>query len=427
MTRLDGVLAGLLRFSARLLPAARREWAEAVLIEAAAIPAGRARLAWLAGGLRMVIGQARLARMAGWWLVFCLAAAAVARFAWSGRAASPATLINRVDVLATLVLLAGLPLAVRRLFGPAGASLHARLIRAGGYASVLALTVVKASAERFGYPPAGHQDAGILWIGEITFLVLMTGYIGAVLAATASRSPAAPATLATGISVGTASAAAMFLRAHLHPGGGSLAWLVTTWTVLTILALLTAPVLAGTVAARRVRTADGRHELAVVRSRQGALAGLGAGLTGALALSVAGTGAAALLPHAPRLLAWAYPMSHLTGPGAIRYEVNVSQAAAFYLIALMFFPLLGAGLAAWGGLAVAGRPGSKPGGGGGGGPAPPAPVPPPGGLDLVPRLGWPAAGPVRGGPLPLPPSGDGAPAPAREDEVSIPIGLAPVP
>jgi hypothetical protein len=54
MDRFTRVLAGLLGRSARLLPAARREWAEAVLAEMGEVPAGPARVAWLVEGC-------------GWW------------------------------------------------------------------------------------------------------------------------------------------------------------------------------------------------------------------------------------------------------------------------------------------------------------------------------------------------------------------------
>lgn len=105
-------------------------------------------------------------------------------------------------------------------------------------------------------------------------------------------------------------------------------------------------------------------------------AGTCTGVAAALLFSVLGTGTIALLPHAARFLYWAYPVRHL-GHGALyRYEVNASQNAAFYIFALLFFPLLGTGLAAWSGLVVAGRTGQRP-DDGGGGHAPPRPDPPP--------------------------------------------------
>ena len=54
MDRCTGLLAGLLGRSARLLPAARREWAEAVLAEMGEVPAGSAGWPGFVGGC-------------GWW------------------------------------------------------------------------------------------------------------------------------------------------------------------------------------------------------------------------------------------------------------------------------------------------------------------------------------------------------------------------
>jgi hypothetical protein len=63
-----------------------------------------------------------------------------------------------------------------------------------------------------------------------------------------------------------------------------------------------------------------------------------------------------------------------------QFEMSVADTAAGYLLALICFPLFGAGLGAWGGLFAAGHPGRRPGGGGGGGGAPePGPPPPDGG------------------------------------------------
>jgi hypothetical protein len=43
-----GMLAGMLRYAARMLPPGRRPWAEAVLVEAGQVPPGWPRLRWLA-------------------------------------------------------------------------------------------------------------------------------------------------------------------------------------------------------------------------------------------------------------------------------------------------------------------------------------------------------------------------------------------
>ena len=62
--------------------------------------------------------------------------------------------------------------------------------------------------------------------------------------------------------------------------------------------------------------------------------------------------------------------------------MSLADTAAGYLLVLVFFPLFGAGLGAWGALYTAGRPGQQPGnggGGGGGGEPEPAAPPPDGG------------------------------------------------
>ena len=56
----------LARACARLLlPVGRRDWAEALWAEANAVPAGWRRLAWRAGGVRLITREARLGRKAG--------------------------------------------------------------------------------------------------------------------------------------------------------------------------------------------------------------------------------------------------------------------------------------------------------------------------------------------------------------------------
>lgn len=407
MTR---VLSALLRYAARVLPADRREWAEAAWAEAASVPVGRRRLAWLAGGLWMAAGQAGLMRRAARWLAFAAAVACVVRIGWPGSAASPATLINRVDVIAAVALLAGLPWAARRLFGPVGGSRLARAMRAAGYAAVLGLVLVKASVERFGNPPGGHYGggAGMLtwWFGEIIFLVVMAAYVGGILAVTARRPLAAPPALVAGVAAGALAGLVMYARTNLHTTDPGLAPVSYAATVLTWAVILGAPILAGLVAARRTPGRDSRPALADTRPRQGVAAGWCAGTAAALIVSVLTTGMAALLPHQARFFSWAYPVGHLAHGPLYRYEVGVSQNAAIYLFVLLFFPLLGAGFGAWGGLAVTARPG-RPGGGGGGTSAPPQvpPTPPSdrarGYGDNTLPAGWdPAQGPGRRDPAP---------------------------
>lgn len=76
-------------------------------------------------------------RRAGRSLAFAAAAAWVAWAAWPGPAGNIATAVARVDVVTVLLVLAGLPLLARRLFGPPAAGPVARVLRAGAYAAVL--------------------------------------------------------------------------------------------------------------------------------------------------------------------------------------------------------------------------------------------------------------------------------------------------
>lgn len=89
MAALTRMMAALLRVSARLLPADRREWALALSAEAASVPAGRRRLAWLAGGAWFSVRQSVSAGRLGYPLVFAAAVAGAAWSAWSRPAIRP--------------------------------------------------------------------------------------------------------------------------------------------------------------------------------------------------------------------------------------------------------------------------------------------------------------------------------------------------
>ena len=149
MDRFTRVLAGLLGRSAGLLPAARRDWAEAVLAEAGEVPAGAGRVAWLGGGLWLVAREALMGRVIRV-LAFAAAAAGMVRIGWPGASSNSATPLNRVYAVGTVVLLAGLPWVVRRYFGPVRGGWAPRAARVCGYAMVLALIAAKAVKDRYG-------------------------------------------------------------------------------------------------------------------------------------------------------------------------------------------------------------------------------------------------------------------------------------
>ena len=107
------------RAGARLVPAGRRDWAEAVWAEAHEVPPGWPRLAWRAGGVGLIAREAQMVRRTGTLLLFTAAAGAAAWSAWPGPAVSHAA-AARADIIATVLLLAGLPLLTRWFLGPPG-------------------------------------------------------------------------------------------------------------------------------------------------------------------------------------------------------------------------------------------------------------------------------------------------------------------
>jgi hypothetical protein len=117
MDRFTRMLAGLLGRSAGLLPAARRDWAEAVLAEAGEVRAGAGRVAWLGGGLWLVAREVVMGRVIRV-LAFAVAAAGMVWIGWPGASSNSATPLNRVYAVGTVVLLAVLPWVARRYFGP---------------------------------------------------------------------------------------------------------------------------------------------------------------------------------------------------------------------------------------------------------------------------------------------------------------------
>ena len=363
MTWPTRVMAALLRWSAGMLPADRRAWVCALRAEADEVPAGWRRLAWLAGGVRLTAREAALSRRLGYLLAFAAAAAGTAWSAWSGPPGDSAIVINRVDVITIAVILGGLPWAIRRVRGPVAGSRLARLVRTGGYATILALVLVKAAVERVaGAPPNNTEELTRAWIGEVVFLAVMAGYAAVILACTARRSPAVPATVAMGTAIGAATGVVAYALGPLgFPLRFTGSWptrLYDAAIVLGVLLALCAPVTAGLAATRRA----GRSLAAGSRARQGAIAGLCTGVAAALVVAVLSTATIALLPYDIGLRSWAFshigqwtPMigqwTPITGPrNYLGYVAGNSAFAAGYLIVLLLSPLFGSGFGAWAGL-----------------------------------------------------------------------------
>jgi len=330
MGRLTRVLAGLLGRAAGLLPAARREWAQAVLAEAGEVPAGAGRVAWLGGGLWLVAREANMARKFVYWLGVGAVAAAAAWVVWlSWRtypAADPLTVTDRVRVAVGAAALVVLPWAGRRRgwFGPVGGTITARLVRVAGCAAVcgLGLAVVRMDSHLFLGPHGpgpfslpreiaalvvlgtalaalavvktrwADADPSVPWAvagmaGVVIFVVvplqaLAVVYVAGILAATSRRSPVANASLAVGGIAGLAAGLATDLAFYETAGDDSYALLLLLGVV-TMLFLLAA--LAGAAAARRLSGTGDPRDLRAARVRQGLLAGAVAGAVSGLLLT----------------------------------------------------------------------------------------------------------------------------------------------
>ncbi len=335
-------MSWLSRAAARLVPAERRDWAEAVWAEADQVPAGLARLAWRAGGVRLIAREAMLARRAGRALVFAAAAAWVAGTAWPGSAGNPATALSRLDVVTMLPVLAGLPLLARWLVGPAAPGPLARVLRAGAYVAVLVLIVARASVDQVADNPAAvphlNPDASVPALDGMIYAWLAQS--GAVMYAVA---PLGLTSYATTPWLSGAALAPVLL----------LAWVL----------LFGAPAAAGSVAARCYRGPGDPRQLAKARLRQGGAAGFLATGIGALVVTVLGTGTIALMPRAGWALRWLYPGQHLLAAVTYNRELTASVRAGGYDLILLFFPVIGLliGLAA---STSAGQPGPPPDGDG---------------------------------------------------------------
>ncbi|MGO8960738.1 MAG: hypothetical protein ACLQFR_25685 [Streptosporangiaceae bacterium] len=354
-----------------------------------------------------------------YWLAVGLMTAALAWAVWSGTPANPATLISRVDVFATALILAAVPWPVARRFGPVRDGWLPRIARFAGYLGVVGLVLAKANAERVEYArSAGRPGLTGLWVGEVLFLLVLSGYVTGLLIATARRSPASPAASTTGVLGGVVLGLTIYVVRPLEgPLHTSSAWLTAVYFVgrlISIPLVLCAAIAVGIAAVRRSANRGSSHAVGQTpaglgaagpqpvtaesaaqpsagspsRARQGVVAGLCAGAAAALLVSLLGISTIALAPHDARVIQWTLPRHDARAGSVYEFEVSVSEAAAGYLLVLVLFPLCGAGLGAWGGLYGADRPG-RPGGddGGGRGGPDPDPTPPPGGLQLDNELG----------------------------------------
>ncbi len=321
-------------------------------------------------------------RTVRYWLALAAAVAGLVPAGWPGPAADPATLISRVSVLGVSVMLAGLPWLIRRRFGPLARGWAPLFVRAVGCVTVVVLLAVKARVERLEFAAVAHRPslAG-LWAGEAVFLGVIAGYAAGLLAVTAQRPPARRTTLVigggAGVVIGIAVYALRPLADKLHIASPPLAVLSEVGRVLAVPLVLAAATAASVAAARRASSCPGTRPPRDVSARQGLAAGACAGFAAAAVVSVLGIATIALLPHAAAGLQWTLP-GRDGPPGSVYdFEVAMTEAGAGFLLVLLIFPVVGAGLGAWAGR-FAGSTGLRPdGGGGGGGPKGPGPQPRP--------------------------------------------------
>ena len=366
MHRLTRMLAGLVWGLAGLLGEHRREWVHALLAETDDGPTPSARLAWLGGGLWLVTREVFMNRVIQA-LAFVAGAVGLVWIAWPGGPANSATPVDRMYVVGTLVLLAALPLLVRRYAGPVRQGWGPRMARVGGYAVVLALIAATAVQQRTG-SQLGRYFPVILpvWAMDAGFLLVIAGYVAGLLILTSRRAQFTRRVLATALGIGALTAGALYLlapfgisgtaetAAHSLHGGPVVA---TDYLVLAcfVLAALAVPA-AVHAAATRLADRDSRPGI-LSPARQALLATAGAMATAAILVALSTTLTIALSPHhftGPRQPAGngtcpTCEPSTIVLPASLRHEYYFEDSvngAGDGAIALLVVPLIGAALGA---------------------------------------------------------------------------------
>jgi hypothetical protein len=370
MSRLERTMAAVGRGAAWLLPAGRRDWVAAVWAEAHEVPPGAGRLAWRAGGVWMLAREALMPRRIARAALFAVAAVVAAWAAWPQQEVGHAA-VSQFHVIATVLLLAGLPLLARRFFGPASASRAGRSLRVFCCAAVLAFMPALAIVEAFtnltparpaykylfciaqGWSDAspgcggvpGRSTGGPPWAGEIVLLLLTAGYVGVILFLTSRRSRVTRGTLAIGVGAGLLLGVVMYVVAPLGLNNYATdPWLpgsqVDLLVVLAWILLVGGPVVVAVLASRRCRDVDGWEPSHSVRVGQGIAAGVLATGTGAMFVTALGTGTTALMLRSEWLRHWLYH-GHLSALATYRHEIYAGNNVNGYALILMAFPVIG--------------------------------------------------------------------------------------
>ena len=366
MDRLTRMLPGLLRWLAGLLDEHRRDWVHALLAEVDDVPGPSSRLAWLGGGLWLVVREVVMNRIIQA-LAFAAGAVGLVWIGWPGASTNSATPVNRMYVVGTLVLLAGLPLLVSRYVGPVRPGWAPRLVRVSGYAVVLALIAATAVQQRIGSQLGAYFPVTLpIWAMDVGFLLIFAGYVAGLLILTSRRVQFTRRVLPTALGIAVLTAGLLYAlapfgindtaetAAHSLHGGPVV---VADYLVLACFALaaLAVPV-AVHAAATRIADRDTRPGL-LTPARQALLATTGAMATAAILVALFTTLTIALLPHhftVPQQPAGdgicpTCEPSTIAIPTNLRHEYYFQESvngAGDGAAALLIVPLIGAALGA---------------------------------------------------------------------------------
>jgi hypothetical protein len=372
---------------ARLVPAERRDWAEAVWAEVGEVPSALGRLAWVAGGAWLIARESLMVRRVRNTILFALAAAYLA---WTALPGTPSAIITAyiwLRTIGTIAVLAGLPWLMRRRMGPVIDNRLARSLRVATFAGLMALIVAMAEFNHINDTPARLAAAGphnqpsiSMLLPWSAFLLLLAGYTAVILAVTAQRSWVMPSTLSIGAGTGIALGVVMYAIMPLGVSNDATApWLrgsaIDPVVVIAWVLLFGGPLGAALLAGSRCRGPAGPLIPAEAKIRQGVAAGTLATVSGSLLVCILGPVTMALMPSAGWLVHLLYPGRHLSAEAVVSL-VSSFFPAGYFLIWLAF-PLIGLGigsltaLVAWGDQAVRQRDqGPDEGGRGGPGPEP---------------------------------------------------------
>ena len=290
-------------------------------------------------------------------LAFVAGAVGLVWIGWPGAASNSATPVNRMYVVGTLILLAGLPLLVSRYIGPVRPGWAPRLVRVGGYAVVLALVAATAVQERIGSQLGGYFPVILpVWAMDVGFLLIIAGYVAGLLILTSRR------VLPLALGIGALTAGVLYPLAPFGIGdaaeaashslhGGPV--VVADYLLLACFAVaaLAVPVAVHAVATR-LADRDTRPGL-LTPARQAVLATGAAMATAAILVALFTTITIALLPHQvpqqPAAICPACDPRAPVVPANLRHEYNFEESVGIAGdggLPLWFVPLVGVALGA---------------------------------------------------------------------------------